>query len=108
MWSGVYVLKVVKFITLNDAKNSLISNDGQYIRVGYMREKFKSKLDACSYYDKHNPHMRRLNANGTYTSDWDPNTQLVYIVRKAYMLINVDAFFSQEELHIICEGNSLK
>ena len=107
MWSGVYVLEVVKFITFVDAENSLIANDGEYIRVGYVRENFKSKLEACSYYDRHNPHMRRLNANGTYTSNWDPTTKLVHIVRNAYVLINVDAFFSQEELTIICEGKCI-
>jgi hypothetical protein len=87
MWSEVYVLEVVKFITFNDAENSLITNNGYHVHVSYMREKFKSKLKACSYYDRHNPHMRRLNANGTYTSELDPITKLVHIVRNAYILI---------------------
>ena len=36
------------------------------------------------YYDKHNPHMRALNAHGEWRSDWDPTTRLLYVVRKHY------------------------
>jgi hypothetical protein len=28
-----------------------------------MQAMFRSKEDACSYYDRHNPHMRGLNAH---------------------------------------------
>ena len=55
--------------------------------------KFKTKKDAVSYYDKHNPHMRSLNALKTYISDWDPNTKLLYIVRDDYLInATIDCF----------------
>jgi hypothetical protein len=72
----MYVLEVVKYIS-----------DEGYEHIGYMKSKFKTKKEACEYYDKHNPHMRQLNAHNTYKSDWDPVTKLSYIVRKDYMLI---------------------
>ena len=43
-------------------------------------------LKAASYYDRHNPHMRGLNAHNTWRSDWDPTTSLKYIVRKDHGL----------------------
>jgi len=76
-----YVLEVVKIITERD---HLLHRHQEH--VGYMNAKFKTKDDACSYYDKHNPHMRKLNTLGTYKSDWDQNTKLMYIVREDYML----------------------
>ena len=33
-----------------------------------------------SYYDRHNPHMRWLNAHNMWASNWDPTTSLMYIV----------------------------
>jgi hypothetical protein len=71
-----YVLEVVRFI-----KNE---NGTKLEHIGYMDVKFKTKKDACSYYDKYNPHMRTLNAHGNYKSDWDANTKLLYIVRSYY------------------------
>jgi len=68
-----YVLEVVKFITK--------MRKTKMWHVGYMDARFKTKKDACSYYDRHNTHMRSLNAFNTWTSDWDPNTHLLYIVR---------------------------
>ena len=55
-------------------------NGGKRRHIGYMKGKFQSKKDCCAYYDRHNPHMRSLNALGNYESDWDPNTRLIYIV----------------------------
>ena len=55
---------------------------GKYEHLGYMKAKFKTKNDACSYYDRHNPHMCSLNAHNTYKSDWDPNTKLLYICKR--------------------------
>ena len=57
-----------------------LRNSGKIKHIGYMKGKFKTKKDAVSYYDKHNPHMRSLNAHNTYKSDWDPKTKLLYIV----------------------------
>ena len=52
--------------------------------IGYMNKVFKTKNDAASYYNKHNPHMRPLNAHHNWKSDWDENTYLQYIVRQHY------------------------
>ena len=45
---------------------------------------FKTKQRAADYYDQYNPHMRPLNAHHTWRSDWDPTTDLRYIVREYY------------------------
>lgn len=79
----VFVLEVVRFI--QDQEESILKND-KFEHVGYMRAKFRTKKDAASYYDKHNPHMRKLNAHGTWKSDWDPQTSLLYIVRDDFGL----------------------
>ena len=105
MWNGSYVLEVVKFIT---EKENLINKYGKYEHVGYMKAKFKTKNDCCSYYDRHNPHMRSLNALETYMSDWDPNNKLLYIVRKDYMLNDTINPFSNKDLPINYEYIYLK
>ena len=84
----IYVLEVCKF------------GDDYNHHVGYMKAFFKSKYDACSYYDRHNPHMRKLNAHGTFKSDWDPKTKLFYIVREEYCLIDNIPPFSKDDLPI--------
>ena len=83
-----YVLEVLEFITEDDVEN------GRKIKhLGYMKGKFKTKKDAVSYYDRHNPHMRSLNAHNNYKSDWDPNTKLLYIVRDDYFIYaSIDCF----------------
>ena len=77
-----YVLEVVRFLTEADGENGWRARGGKFEHVGYMKAKFKTKKDAVSYYDRHNPHMRSLNAHGTYCSDWDPKTTLLYVVRE--------------------------
>lgn len=86
MSNGLYVLEVIKFIVERDGPDGWVNKGGKQEHIGYMKAKFKTKNDACSYYDRHNPHMRKLNAHNTYESDWDPDTHLMYIVRKDYML----------------------
>ncbi len=86
--SKIYVLEVCKF------------GDNDNHHVGYMQAMFRSKEDACSYYDRHNPHMRGLNAHGTFKSDWDPKTELFYIVREDYGLIDNIPPFSKDDLPI--------
>ena len=94
-----YVLQVVKFITEGDS--SWKSNEGKKCEhVGFMKAKFKSKSDCCTYYDRYNPHMRSLNALGTYASDWDPNTKLMYIVRKDHNLVDDIPPFSMDDFPI--------
>jgi len=62
-----------------------------------MKGEFKTKKDAVSYYDRHNPHMRSLNAHNTYCSDWDLNTKLLYIVRDDYLINAIIDYFSIDE-----------
>ena len=92
MAKAKYVLEVVEYhINKND-------NLPMLIHVGYMKGKFKTKKDAVSYYDRYNPHMRSLNAHGTYQSDWDPETKLLYIVREDKEIIDTINPFSEEDL----------
>ena len=95
MWNKLYVLEVVKFITEKESDKC-----AKQKHIGYMKAKFRTKEDACSYYDRHNPHMRKLNTLGTYESDWDPNTKRMYIVRKDYMLVDSVPPFSEKDLPI--------
>tara|TARA_B100000902_G_scaffold297895_1_gene285064 strand:- start:81 stop:476 length:396 start_codon:yes stop_codon:yes gene_type:complete len=88
-----YVLEVLEFITEKEGDNSWLTQGGKIKHIGYMKGKFKTKKDAVSYYDRHNPHMRSLNAHNTYISDWDPNTKLLYIVRDDYFInATIDCF----------------
>lgn len=81
--SITYVLEVVRFI--HDRKEWMKRGSKQE-HVGYMRAHFRTKKDAASYYDRHNSHMRGLNAHNTWQSDCDPNTNLLYIVRVSHNL----------------------
>jgi hypothetical protein len=108
MLTGLYVLEVVRFITDKDGPNGWLAKGGKLEHVGYMKAKFKTKKDACSYYDKYNPHMRQLNAYNTYKSDWDPDTKLFYIVRKDYMLNDEIPTFSIDDMPINGEYKYLK
>ena len=96
---GKYVLEVAKY-QLNESDNL-----PEIIHVGYMKGKFKTKKDAVSYYDRHNPHMRSLNGDdNNYRSDWDPNTKLLYIVRDDYLINATIDCFSVEDNTEIKEG----
>jgi len=70
-----YVLEVQRFV-----QEPL--NEKGFYHVGYMNKIFKTKQQACDFYDVNNPNMRSLNAHNTWYSDWDPNTKLRYTVRK--------------------------
>lgn len=73
-----YTFEVVK--VEDDGKGGLI-----YSSVGYMMALFKTKKDACSYYNRRNQHMKPMTCHdGIYFSDWDRNTGLMYIVRKKF------------------------
>lgn len=88
-----YVLEVLEYITEKEGDNGWLAQGGNFKHIGYMKGYFKTKKDAVSYYDRHNPHMRSLNAHNTYQSDWDPNTKLLYIVRKDHDIIaTIDCF----------------
>lgn len=88
-----YVLEVLEFITEKEGENGRLAQGGEIKHIGYMKGKFKTKKDAVSYYDRHNKHMRSLNAHNTYRSDWDPNTKLLYIVRVDHLInATIDCF----------------
>ena len=71
-----WALKIQRF----DA--TILQGNGKFVHVGYVKKQFLTQKAAVEYYNAHNPHMRALNAHGTWKSDWDPNTQLRYIVER--------------------------
>lgn len=77
MSSVTYTLEVLEFQPPEDA----LDYSSTYKHVGFMEARFRTKEDAVSYYDRHNPHMRSLNAHNTWVSDWDPKTHRAYVVR---------------------------
>ena len=91
-----YVLEVLEFITEKEEDNGWLAQGG----------KFKTKKNAVSYYDRHNPHMRSLNAHNTYKSDWDPNTKLLYIIRDDYLINSTIDCFSINDNTEIKEGST--
>jgi len=104
-YDKTYVLEVCRFIRNSEEWRN---KGGKQEHVGYMKAKFRTKEDACSYYNRHNPHMRKLNAHNTFESDWDPKTELFYIVREDYHLIDNIPPFSMEDLPINGEYKFLK
>ena len=96
-----YVLEVVRFISDKNEwmEKGCAAEPGEH--VGYMRAYFRTKGDAASYYDRHNPHMRGLNAHNTWKSDWDPATHRIYIVRKNHDLIQTIAPFDAEDEPVV-------
>jgi hypothetical protein len=99
MRKATYVLEVLEFITEKEGDNGWLAQGGKHKHIGYMKGHFKIKHDAVSYYDRHNPHMRSLNAHNTYESDWDPNTKLLYIVRENYGINATIECFSIDDNH---------
>lgn len=90
-----FVLECVRFITDTDEWRA---KGGKLEHVGYVQAIFQSKKEAASYYDRHNPHLRRLNAYKTWSSDWDPVTHLKYIVREHHRVIQtIPPFDTREE-----------
>ena len=68
---GHYVFEVVQWVEKGPSRH-----------VGYMRAHFRTKQDACTYYARHNPHMRHIAQTHGWESDWDPQTHLKYIIRE--------------------------
>jgi len=67
-----YIFEVQKFIR------------GKRKHIGFMNKVFNSKQEAGLYYDTFNPHMRQFTHNTTWRSDWDPDTKLMFVVRKKF------------------------
>ena len=78
-----YILEVQKFNVHGHIQHP--EWNGKCEHVGYMNKIFNTRQEACDYYDKFNPHMRSLNAHHTWRSDWDPKTNLLYIVRDRFI-----------------------
>jgi hypothetical protein len=78
-----YVLEVQKFYP-NPFFNFSNSSKKFTKHIGYIDEIFSTKKEASEYYNRFNPHMRSLNAYNTWRSDWDPDTKLMYIVRRYF------------------------
>ena len=91
-----YILEVQKFHS--DGHKLHPEWLGKFEHIGYMNFIFKTKQKACEYYDKHNSHMRSLNAHKEWCSDWDPKTWLMYIVREHfYEYLHILPFENQNE-----------
>ena len=85
----MYVLEVVKKTSDNKKYNL-----GKHEHIGYMKVKFKTEQEAYDYYNINNKHMRPINLYNTGISDIDPKTNLAYIVRIDYDIIEtVDPFY---------------
>lgn len=87
----VAVLEVWRFERperIKDATDEQVDGRGFDRLVGIMNKYFRTQDDAATYYNLHNPHMRALNAHGTYVSDWDPVTRLFYVARNLHCSIH--------------------
>lgn len=75
-----YILEVVKYLpeTSVDDRGCIIFSKHE----GYMSKIFKTPKDADKYYKIYNPHMRSIMAHEGLCSDWDPDTHLMYIIRR--------------------------
>ena len=93
-----YTLEVARFITDGEEWRA---KGGKIEHVGYMRALFRTKKAAAAYYDRHNPHMRKLNEYNTWQSDWDPATHLLYIVRESHLLIDTIAPFDANDEPVV-------
>ena len=100
-----YILEVQRFIY--DGHKLHPEWNGKCEHIGYMNIIFKTKQQACSYYDKHNPHMRSLNAHNNWRSDYDPNTYLLYIVReRGEEYLKLPTFVEKDEKNNIILNNN--
>jgi hypothetical protein len=96
-----YILEVQKFNPTGHLSQS--EWNGKGIHVGYMNKVFKTKNQACAYYDMYNPTMRPLNGHHTYQSDWNCHTHLLYVVHEygdEYLSI---PSFEEDEINSVIE-----
>ena len=91
----MYIFEIQKFIRVRRL----------FRHVGYLNKIFLTKEDACDYYDYNNKHMKKI-CRESYKSDWDPVTQLRYVIRdydreilfiSEQSLINLHAISRQDE-----------
>jgi hypothetical protein len=82
--------------------------NGKNEHLGYINMIFKTKKQACDYYDKHNPHLRPLNAHNTYRSDWDTETYIEYVIREyGGEYLKIPPFVDKHTILTNKEGNSI-
>ena len=99
-----WCLEVVRFLT---DPSEWSAAGSKLVHVGYMDAHFRTRKDAASYYDRHHAgRMRPLNGHGTWESDWDPDTQLKYIVRKWCMVATTVPPFSLEDASTVVATSS--
>jgi len=110
MSKAKYVLEVCEFITEKEGDNGWLALGSKIKHIGYMKGKFKTKENAVSYYNRHNPHMRSLNGDDdNYRSDWDPNTKLLYIARDDYLInMSIDCFSIEDNTEFSEGGGKFK
>ena len=75
-----YILEVQQFFI--NGHNTHPEWNGKKEHVGYINKIFNTKKEACDYYYIHNQHMRVINLENDWCSDWDPQTKLLYVIRK--------------------------
>ena len=104
-----YCLEVVRFIS--GAERILKGHPRRRVKahehVGYMSADFQTKTDAASYYNRNNKHMRQLNAHGSWQSDWDPDTYLLYFVHEHHLLYASVAPFDLNDEPSVSETNPI-
>lgn len=76
-----FVLETLRYCEDLEEKIRL---NGCYEHIGYVNKVFKTKKQAAAYYNTYHPHMRALEMQGGWLSDYDPDTKLCYAVRENY------------------------
>ena len=74
-----YILEVQQFFI--NGHNMHPEWNGKKEHIGYINKIFNTKQEASDYYYMHNQHMRVINSKND-CSDWDPQTNLLYVIRK--------------------------
>ena len=86
-----YILEVQRYDVYG--KIEYPSYNGYCQHIGYMNKIFNTQEEAGDYYNRFNPHMRKINAFEHWRSNWDPESCLMYIVRKHfYEYLKIPAF----------------
>jgi GNAT superfamily N-acetyltransferase len=80
--AGGWVLGVLQHTYQEERSRHIgtIENGWGESHVGFVNRVFKTKAEAAAFYDTAFPHMRGLNAHGTWRGDWDPSTHLRFYV----------------------------
>jgi len=63
--------------------------DKRISHVGYLNKVFKTKEEACDFYSNKFPHMRKMNTTISNISEFDPETNLAYIIREDHGIVSM-------------------